>query len=371
MRVAQPASRKRRRTGAADGRLLACALLVVGAALATAGTEDLPGPTIDTATPSTGFFTRGFVIQQRFPAAELAGLSAGDRIVGFSMRPAAGGVYEGTTFSRFEVRMGVATPGQGVVLAANFVGGSERLVRQGPLVVRPGDFVPGPAPRAFATPVLFDVPYTYEGGDLLLETRSSKPTADLLIDVIGEFTPASNGDTAVEHRNGDFNSDATLADSGPFLVSWALRLYTAGPAEATAELRGKRILKTADRDKISLAGEARLELAGDEVLLFAGPGVPVVGRRTSPDASASALELDAAGRETLRRLVQADLRRVKPTAIVDIDTADLQIRTNGARTRAAVSGKIAFTATEPTTDGGDDAVHRGFVSLRLKGRFDR
>ncbi len=122
--------------------------------------------------------------QQIFRTVDLPGLEPGDTIVGMDVR-----LNEGVLGSKisnitdFIVRMGQASPGfsitGGTAYADNY-SGTPVTVRSG-LLILSLTATPG-GPKPFGGFIQFSTPFTYEGGDLVLETRYSSTSANLILD---------------------------------------------------------------------------------------------------------------------------------------------------------------------------------------------
>jgi hypothetical protein len=78
-----------------------------------------------------------------------------------------------STFTDYDIRLSLSVdPSQRSLTFANNVAGPQTLVRSGPLTIPAGSFpVTPPAPHPFGPTILFNTPYLYTGGDLLLEIR--------------------------------------------------------------------------------------------------------------------------------------------------------------------------------------------------------
>jgi len=110
---------------------------------------------------------------------QLGSISVGSQITGFSFR-----LYNGNltgfpastaTWADYTVNMGVgvALGSQSTTFASNFVG-APTLVRSGALVVNAGAYTAGATgttPNPFGPSITFNTPYTYTGGNLLIEIR--------------------------------------------------------------------------------------------------------------------------------------------------------------------------------------------------------
>lgn len=110
--------------------------------------------------------------QQVFDASLLASLTPGDKIYGLTFRIDGGQTsLPAQTVGNYEIRMSqsVNVAGSLSTTFANNHGADQLLVRSGPLTIGAGDFPGGPGPNPFGAFILFNTPYTYIGGPLLLE----------------------------------------------------------------------------------------------------------------------------------------------------------------------------------------------------------
>lgn len=95
------------------------------------------------------------------------------------------------SFASFDVRLsGSVDPSQRSLTFANNVVGTQTLVRSGPLTIPAGSFKVGTAPHPFGVMIGFQNPYTYTGGDLLLELRHTGiSTTSSSVDAVTTSTP--------------------------------------------------------------------------------------------------------------------------------------------------------------------------------------
>jgi hypothetical protein len=117
--------------------------------------------------------------QQVFGASLLGGLAVGDVINGLTFR-VIGLADDGVPAQivpEYEIRLSqsVNAPGSLSMTFANNRGADEVIVRSGQLIINAGDFpaTPNPGPEPFGTFIAFTTPYTYQGGNLLLEIAYS------------------------------------------------------------------------------------------------------------------------------------------------------------------------------------------------------
>lgn len=188
----------------------------------------IPSAASDTDGTTGAVFGDALVCQELYRAADLGALQPGQLIYGFALRMdgAATTPYgngQAQSFSRFDVRMGGAAANLGSNLAANFAS-PPLTVRTGPWNIAAGDFdvaPPGPAP--FVPTILFDTPYVYTGGDLLIEVRSTMSSVALGIDACA--FPQTEGESTF--AVGD--ADATTATLQVFPHNWAMQLLVHKP----------------------------------------------------------------------------------------------------------------------------------------------
>jgi hypothetical protein len=158
-----------------------CLSLVSLAAVAAAGAQTVvPSNLANTDANATfAFFVEGSssrTYQSIIAASQLTDL-VGRNLTGVSFRINAGSNgWPGTggSMSMFEVRIGEGVAPSAVTgtFANNFVGDTS-LVRSGSLTIDSGAYTTGGSPNAFGTPIGFDTPYLYSGGNLTIEYRYS------------------------------------------------------------------------------------------------------------------------------------------------------------------------------------------------------
>lgn len=139
-------------------------------ATTTASTSGLNTFIRDTGNPRTG---------QLLINANQLGVAVGQQIDGLTFRlytgataafPAANATWSDYTIN---IGQGVAFGSQTTTFASNFVG-TPTTVRSGPLVINTGSFgLASPTPNPFGSLIMFNTPYTYTGGNLLIEVRHS------------------------------------------------------------------------------------------------------------------------------------------------------------------------------------------------------
>jgi hypothetical protein len=218
--------------------LLPAALALTTLISTTASATTIVVPASATTQEGTDFgrFTANTALtgQQLLLPADMPGLSVGDKITGIHLRLQGGETGPSSlNWSSFAISMGigVAKSSFGLLptpaaptLAANFVGSPTvvRAVNQQTTVTFPTTG----APRDWSSSIAFNTPYTYTGGNLLMETRTSAtPNAtDVLIDTMdgsGGASPANNQTTGVSTFNGG-SATATTANSGILTRNWAI-----------------------------------------------------------------------------------------------------------------------------------------------------
>ncbi len=160
-------------------------------ALATVTVNVLPGPI---AVVAPGTYTSVFggatintlvrgtnnprTFQMQFTPDALGGLPVGARITGLGFRLASGSAPDfpsiRTSWSDYEVTLAQAAnpiTSMSTTFPANLL--NPVLVRSGPLSLAPGFFTSGRNPNPFATMLVFDTPYVYRGGDLVMHFSHS------------------------------------------------------------------------------------------------------------------------------------------------------------------------------------------------------
>jgi hypothetical protein len=163
----------------------------------------------------------GLAEHMNYLPAQLGSLKPGDRIAGIGFRLTTEvSEFQSTTFPRFDIRMGRASAGYstnaGTTFAANFAS-PPALMRSGPMTLFLAAIAGNPNP--FAThPIHFATPYTYTGGPLLFETRSSEQTTPLTIDHF--LVPGYGGGLL---KSGDL--DALVGEIPQANHNWAMELY--------------------------------------------------------------------------------------------------------------------------------------------------
>jgi hypothetical protein len=113
-----------------------------------------------------------------YDAAELTGISPGNQITGITWRMSTGrGPWPpsgGATWADYEIRVATAATTVGTMSTtfADNLGGDVTVVQDGAFnAVTEGFFPPGGPPTPFGAIIPFQVPFTYAGGDLIIEIR--------------------------------------------------------------------------------------------------------------------------------------------------------------------------------------------------------
>ena len=188
----------------------------------------IPATGVSSEGTTLGNYTEDLVSQELYRAIDLAPLAVGDRIDGFAFRLDGGimlpyGDGQSESFSRYDVRIGPAQANLGGTFANNFAG-PPTLVRSGALAIPASALTPAPpGPAPFGAPFLFSTPFTYQGGDLLIEVRSTTPSAYLRIDTM--VSPQTTGESVFAEND----ADAVTATTAVFAHNWALMLYVTRP----------------------------------------------------------------------------------------------------------------------------------------------
>jgi hypothetical protein len=133
--------------------------------------------------------------QMQFSASALAGLPVGAKITELWFRLETNNAAfpaSTVTWSDYEVTLARAAntiPGMSTTFSANML--SPVLVKSGPLSIGPNNFTSGGAPNAFCPFIVFDTPYTYQGGDLVMLFRhpgSNSAAAPPFLDSLSALT---------------------------------------------------------------------------------------------------------------------------------------------------------------------------------------
>ncbi|MBL8175416.1 MAG: PEP-CTERM sorting domain-containing protein [Bryobacterales bacterium] len=182
--------------------------------------------------------------QQVFHSSLLNGVPAGTQLTGVTFR--VNGPFFNTgvpaqTVTNYEIRLStsVNAPGSLSMTFANNRGADEVVVRTGPLTIAAGDFPAsaGDGVEPFGTPILFDAPFTYNGGHLLLEIAyvgfaEGRGADSVSNDPLGQQIFTFGG-------AGKFSSTtADYASTGIFVTSFEVDRTPAVPEPATVVLTG-------------------------------------------------------------------------------------------------------------------------------------
>lgn len=111
-------------------------------------------------------------------SSQLTGLTVGSQITGISFRQNGGGSISPTadsTFTQFDISMGAAATSAEFMSStfANNFSGSPTSVRSGALTIPANSVSGGATPNSFGPEISFSTPFTYAGGNLTIQIRSS------------------------------------------------------------------------------------------------------------------------------------------------------------------------------------------------------
>jgi len=183
-----------------------------------------------------------YTFQYLYPAAALPNLDPGDQICGFCLRLDQSDTSSGSaTYGRFDVKIGQAAAtfqnGSGSLLADNFAS-PPTMARSGPLTL----ILPAATtnPRPFGSFVAFEAPYTYTGGDLVIEWRVVAGNALNTLDY-NSGTDALGFGADATTSNGDFGSV-------PVMQLKVIKPALAGGGRAIGDVRA--VLKLSLNNKI-------------------------------------------------------------------------------------------------------------------------
>jgi hypothetical protein len=174
----------------------------------------------------------GLTSQELYMPADMPGLNVGDQITGIHLRLNSGtSSYPTTavTWSRFDIAAGIGQSSLSPTFANNFVA-TPTTVRTGSLAMDTGFFPGTGAPRDWSALISFDSPYTYTGGNLLLEVRTISPSQQLLIDTMGVGQTTGQSIFALADAN------ATTASTGVFSLNWPIGFEVTAVPEPRAYL---------------------------------------------------------------------------------------------------------------------------------------
>lgn len=209
----------------------AAALAGLAAGVSTASAQVVV-PNANAATPASATGLNTFIRDLNAPrtgqlliaANQLTGL-VGQQIAGLEFRlwtgasvpfPASNATWADYTIS---VGQGVDFASRSLTFANNFVG-SPTTVRSGPLSIAAGAFPVGSTPRPFGPTIMFDTPYTYTGGNLVIEIRHTGSdiinTANDYLEVAATTAPGYGSEFWSITATGN---TATLGDESTFTVT--------------------------------------------------------------------------------------------------------------------------------------------------------
>jgi hypothetical protein len=135
--------------------------------------------------------------QMQFSAAALAGLPVGAKIteLWFRLKTNSAAFPASTvTWSDYQVTLAQAANSVSAMsntFSANMY--SPVLVKSGPLSVSPNNFTSGGAPNAFCPFIVFDTPYTYQGGDLVMLFRHPGSDSTVIAALLDSLSTSTSG----------------------------------------------------------------------------------------------------------------------------------------------------------------------------------
>ena len=171
--------------------------------------------------------------QMQFSAAALAGLPVGAKITELRFRLQTNSIAfpaNTVTWSDYQVTLAQAANPISA-MSANFAANmlAPVLVKDGSLSLNPNSFATGTSPNPFGSLVVFDTPYVYQGGDLVMlfsHTGSDSATTAYL-DAVTSTTPGYGTDFRALSAT-TFNAATGVAA----YVTIAQIVFTYSPAEA-------------------------------------------------------------------------------------------------------------------------------------------
>lgn len=157
--------------------------------------------------------------QMQFSAAALTGLPVGAIIteLRFRLDTNANGVFPSNTVSWSQYLVTLAQAAKPVSsMSTNFLANmvSPMFVKTGPFSLTSNTLNTSTSPHPFCTFVVFDTPYVYRGGDLVMLFRhsgSDSPIAPLFLDALGTNTPGYGTDFRALSVNSFTASTGTVA----------------------------------------------------------------------------------------------------------------------------------------------------------------
>jgi len=202
------------------------AVVAPGAYATTIGTTGLNTLLRNSGSPRT--------YQMQFTPAALGGLPVGAQITELRFRLDTSAVAafptNTVTWSDYEVTLAQAAnsiSGMSTNFAANML--SPVLVKSGALSIGAGRFAAGTNPNSFGSLVLFDTPYVYQGGDLVMLFRhpGSDSASAAYLDAVSSSTPGYGTDFRA------FSATTFSATGGsPGSVTIAQVIFTYSPRES-------------------------------------------------------------------------------------------------------------------------------------------
>ncbi len=131
-----------------------------------------------------GLFSGNYTVLQYIPAVDgvVPGLRIGDRITGVSYRLGQTGTSNAIAFSDYDVFLsqGLANDPGTSTFADCYDPGTRTQVRDGALSFAAGAFPSGATPNAFGRTLEFSAGFVYNGGALVLESRSVYASGDIV-----------------------------------------------------------------------------------------------------------------------------------------------------------------------------------------------
>jgi hypothetical protein len=182
--------------------------------------------------------------QMQFTPDALGGLPAGARITELRFRTstnATGSFPTATvTWADYEVTLAQAAntvPGMSTTFSANLL--NPVLVKDGPLSVSPNTFTVGSVPNQFATLMVLDTPYLYQGGDLVMQFThpGSDSTAVTIFDAATTSAPGYGTSFRAISANSFAASSGTAAN-----VIIVEMLFTAPMITQTITRAGNQVI---------------------------------------------------------------------------------------------------------------------------------
>jgi len=166
-------------------------LLTMSATLSYAASVTIPstvGAVDGDSSINSIFFSNDRTIQVVYPTSELTGLNIGDSIIGIAFRQDTGEVVGPVTdlvYPQYDIKLSQSVNGVGTLVQnpANTNHGPDlTTVHNGSLIITANSYPGGTNPNGFGPEIVFNTPYVYKGGDLLIEFSyiSTSPSALIL-----------------------------------------------------------------------------------------------------------------------------------------------------------------------------------------------